>query len=377
MSRPIKGGFEQRKEKAMTRKIGLLLLLVFISSPYAVAQLAPPKLPAAASTEKQDTLIKEGVVLHDHKDYTGAISKYEEVLRENPANVGALYELAYSYYAKQDYPRALDIAYQGAQYKSPQLAAFYTLIGNILDQAGDAKKAVEVYKAGIKLMPDEALLHYNLGLTYNTTGNFEEARKSVKQSVARNPNHASSHILLGTLFYKGSYKTPTLLALWRFLVLEPRSERAKRALQITQEILQGGVSPGKNGNEINIFVDMSAKKDEGDFGPIDLILGLSRAVGMTEKNKNKTAAELQLEQIDTLLAVMAEQSDKKLQGKFVGQYYFPYFLELKKRNYVAPFFYYINQQNDLPGGQQWLKDNQALVQEFLNWSKNYSWPKAA
>lgn len=353
----------------------ILITLTLLITIAAAQELDSPKLVPAPTTESQNLRIKEGIALHDRGDYEGAIAKYEDVLKENPASVWALYELAYSYSIKKDYRKSLDAAYKGAQYQSDTLPGFYLLIGNNLDLIGEPKKAVDAYKKGLKLKPGDHLLHYNLALTYQNLNNLADAKKTLKKAVALNPDHPSSHVLLATIFYKTRYKTPAFLALSRFLILEPRSGRSAGAFDLLREILRGGVSPGKNPNEINIFVDLNANKDEGDFGSIDMFLGLTKAAGMTEKNKAKSEAELLVEQLGSVISIIAEMDPKDDKSKFTWKYYIPYFIEMKKRNHVEAFGYFISQRSNLAGVQEWLQANNNRVNDFLVWSKSYQWAK--
>lgn len=360
----------------MFKRAILVVFTIAIFSTYALGQLDAPKLDPLPSTEKQGALIKEGVALHDRGNYDAAISNYEEVLKENPSNVEALYEMSFSYSMKKEYRKALEAAYKGAQYKSRLLSAFYMQIGNNLDLLGEPKKAVEVYKAGIKLQPENALLYYNLAVTYRNLDKMDDARKTVKQALALNPNHNSSHLFLTLLWQEGGYKAPSLLSASRFLILEPRSQRSANALELVLKVMGGSATQGKNPNEINIFLDMNTKKDEGDFGSLEMVLGLGSALNMTEKNKGKTEMQLLVGQFETLFAIMSEQSDKGNKGQFAWQYYVPYFSELKRKNYVEPFVYYINQVGGSEEVQPWLAKNKGRVDEFLTWSKGYGWAKA-
>jgi tetratricopeptide (TPR) repeat protein len=283
--------------------------------------------------------------------------------------------MGFSYFEKKDYRKSLEAAYRGAKYKSELLPRFYVLAGNALDNLGDSKKAVDVYKAGLKISPTTPLLHFNLGITYLRMSKPEEARKSFKTATALAPNYSSAHLRLGYVFYEGGYKTPALLAISRFLVLEPSSERSDVAYKIFQELLQGGVSQGKNPNDINISVNMSDKKDEGNFGAVDLVIGLTKAGDFLEKNKGKTKAQLAVGQLETYFAILAEQNTKENQSKFVWKYYVPYFNEMKQRGYVEPFYYYVSRRTKDEEVQKWLSENFRRVNEFLNWSKQYQWPK--
>jgi Tfp pilus assembly protein PilF len=358
------------------RIIVALGVIALLACSAAAQKLEPPTLDPTPSTERQSELIKEGVALHDRGDYDGAVSRYDEVLRENPNNISALYEMSYSYFMKKDYQKSLDTAYRAAQYKSNVLSDVYVTIGNCFDELGEPRKAIETYKTGIKLLAPNFFLHYNLAVTYNRTGQLDEARAAVKRSAALNPAHPSSQLLLSTLFDKGSYKTPALLAACRFLILEPASQRSDTALRLVGKTMQAGVSPGKNANEINIFLDTSPqKKDEGDFSSIDVFMGLARAANYTEKNKGKNEMQLLVANFESLFAFLSESTSKADRSKFTWQYYVPYFVEMKNKGHVEAFAYYINQRGSTPGVDEWLQRNQNKVLDFLTWSKNYQWPK--
>ena len=351
-----------------------LLLLALCAAPAAARQLPEPKLTHQPSTDAQTAAIREGVALHERGDFDGAIRKYESVLAENPSNVLALYELGFAHMAKKDFKKSLEIGYRGAGYNSPQLAGFYLLVGNNLDLLGEPDKAVEVYKKAVKQFPRDGLLHYNLAVTYRNKNKLDEAKKSLKAALAAAPEHASSHLMLAAIFYNTGYKTPALLAASRFLVLEPNSQRAAGAVRLLRAVLSGGASAGNKPGEINLTLDLDAKKDEGDFSAVDTVLGLSAALTLMEKGKEKTEAQNLVGQMETVLTVLGEQSEKKKQSAFVPAYYVPYFVELKRQGHVEAFVYHALRSSGLPGVREWSDSNSGRVMQFLLWSKKYQWP---
>jgi tetratricopeptide (TPR) repeat protein len=359
----------------------LLTLVLALAAGLANAQIAPPKLDPTPSTGQQTLLIQEGIAQHDRGNYDAAIKLYEEVIAENPNNVDALYELSSTLSQKHDFRKSLEIAYQGAKYKSDILGAFYLQIGNNLDLLGEPKKSVEAYKAGIKLLPEMSMLPFNLAVTYRGMGKLDDAREAVKRAIALNPDHAGSHSFLSALWKEGGYRVPALLAACRFLVLDGRSERAPAVLKTVKDGMAGTVTGtitlgGANPNQINIFMDAAAKKDEGDFGALETALGLTKAASMTEKNKGKTQVQLLVEQFETFFAIMSEQNEKGNRGKFAGKYYVPYFNEMKQKKFVEPFVYYITQSDSNEETLKWLAANKARVGDFLSWSRFYAWPRA-
>lgn len=52
------------------------------------------------------TLIREGVALHDSAEYKKAIEKFEQALKLNPKSTLALYEISLSYLELKDYENA-------------------------------------------------------------------------------------------------------------------------------------------------------------------------------------------------------------------------------------------------------------------------------
>lgn len=357
----------------MRKQIVGSIALIFFAIAIHAQKLPEPKLEPTPSTPAQDELINQGVALHDRRDFDGAIRRYELVLEENPNNVLALYEMAFSYFEKKDYRKSLEIAYRAAQFKSELLPRVYIQIGNAQDEVGEPKKAIETYKAGLKLFASDFLVHYNLAVTYNRLGDFEEARKAVKKSAGFNPQHPSSQILLALLFDRGGYKTPALLAACRFLVLEPNTQRSLTALDLLSRKMSAGVGEGKDSTTINIFMDPAPKKDEGDFGAIDLAMSLTKALEKSEKNKNMTAMQLLVGSFETLFGILGEQ--KADVAKFSWKYYAPYFAEMKKKGHVEAFVYYINLRSGSPEVSDWLSQNRQKVMAFLAWSKAYQWPK--
>lgn len=360
----------------MFNRTCLLIPIVLAWSVCALGQVEPPTLTPIPATGKQTVLIQEAIAQHDRGNYDAAIKMYEEVLAENPDSVEALYELAFTYSKKKDPRKSLEIAYKGARYKSKMLAGFYMQIGNNLDELGEAGKAVDVYKAAIKLLPNMSKLHFNLAVTYRNMGKLEDATRSVKQSIILDPDYPGGHAVLSGLWDEGRYKTPALLAACRFLVLEPTTARSNVMLKQVRELMGRGVKAGADTSSINVLMDSRTKKDEGDFDAIDLAMSLGKAASLMEKNKEKTPMQLLVGQFETFFAILSEQSDKADKTKFTWNFYAPYFAEMKRKNFVEPFVYYISQSDGNEETLKWLKGHETQVGNFVAWSGLYKWPEA-
>jgi tetratricopeptide (TPR) repeat protein len=364
--------FQRMMKKARTPSI-LILLLATLG--FASQDIKSPNLTPAPQTDKHRELLREAVRQHDKGSYDGAIATYLEILKENPDDVSALYELGFSYSAKGDYQKSLDIANRGAQYKSDLLPGFYTLMGNDFDHLGQAEKAIKVYREGIKQFPTSVQLHYNLAIALVGVKKVDEAKKSFKDALLIKPDHPSSHFVLSQLYQNGNYKIPALLAACRFLVLEPRTVRSASALKMVEQLIQGGAQQGTEPNKVTIFLEPGGKTDEGDFNAVMTALSLLAAARYLDENKNKTEIQLFVNKVSTLLAVIAESVSKQKSSGFAWDYYRPYFSEMANRKFVEPFCYYISQSNDSDEVERWLTLNAERVREFLTWSNSYQWAK--
>ena len=334
--------------------------------------LVSPTITPQPTDQKQSILIKEGISLHDQGKYESALKKYNEVLKLNPQNVWALYEMSYTYSVLKKYDKSLEACIEAIKFKSSYLPSLYIQMGTSYDNIHEPQNAIKVYQKGIEFYPDNYLLHFNLGITQLNSKNTVEAKKSFKNSVILKPDHASSHFALGEIYFNENYRIPSLLAYFRFLILEPSSQRSSTAIKKIQILMGSGVeAKDKTPKEINIFIPPDSPVDDGDFDAVDLGLTLSRATRFTKDSKDKSELQMLSSEMESLFQIMYElDKNEKYQG-FVWEYYAPYFMELKQKGFLEPFVNHIFSASNLPEIVNWLNTNQDKYQEFLEWSKNY------
>lgn len=345
-------------------------------------KLQKPTLTPKEPTPAQETLIRQGIGLHDAKKYDEAIALYQKVLDENPDCILALYEMTLSYYNKKDYVKTLETAIKGVQYKSKDLSLFYGMIGNIWDDQGNPQKAIELYKDGIKDLEKEkgyenhvSSLYYNLGITHFRQKDGAKAKDAFKKSIEYNYSYNSPHYVLSETFAAMRYKVPSLLAAARFLSVEATSPRTKRASEIFRDVVTGGAKKGKD-NEITILLDVDEPKDEGDFSGLSMIMGLvGVGTDIGKENKNLTEEEKFAEKVESFISFLASDA-KKAKSSFVGKNYIPFMLEMKRKNYVKPFAYIVLMNAGNPTAANWVLEKEPkLAVEFMTWAKSYQPPK--
>ncbi len=124
---------------------------------------------------------------------------------------------------------------------------------------------LKAYDAGIRLVPGEGLLYFNRAVTLLNQDKPGPAVDDLQRALYRKPNHPTSHLLLGQIWYQQDNRIPALLALLRFLELEPASGRSADALRIVTDMLNELVQVAGEGDEQKIEIALRAKtpKKEG------------------------------------------------------------------------------------------------------------------
>lgn len=356
--------------------ITLMLVVAACALSITAQKIEKPKLIPVAATPAQDTLIREGIALHDGKRYDEAIKKYEQVLKENPDCVFAMYELALTQHTKQDKTAAMATAHAGAKYKSPELGLFYMLIANELDDSGKGQEAIELYKDAIKIVKNDktltsqlASLYYNLAVTHSRRKEYLEARAALKEGVLADFSHPGSSFLLAQVFATSKYKIPAFLAASRFMGIDQGNNvRTQRATAIIMAVLKKPEKDEKTGNTV-ISLDFFAPKDEGEFGMYDLLGAITGVETDEDKKENKTPNERFVESYAMMIGILAE--DKKLKETFVGKTYIPYLAALKKANHHEALAYLVLQESGNVEATKWISINPRKVLEYYEWSKAY------
>jgi len=352
----------------------ILCLAVFAAN---AQKISKPTLTPVPETPEQSAIVKAATALHDAKNYDAAIVKYKSVLAENPDSTYALYELALTYYTKGDLQNAMETAVRGSKYSSTELPMFYGIIANILDDLKKPNEALKIYNDALNILGDDerftreiADLHFNMGITYFRLNKNPEARNELKKAIEMDFPRASPHYILSELYYAGKYKVPSIIAGLRFATLELNSDRSKRAAAIVML----GLAPAKkskNGN-IEIFFDINAPKDEGDYGMYDLLLG---TLGVVDKDKDKNAkpkteAEKFQDSLSTFIGLLG--GDKNLKETFVGKQYVPFLVDLKAAGHLETLANLVQFQsgaNEEAG--KWVLANIPKVTALNKWSKDY------
>jgi Flp pilus assembly protein TadD len=318
----------------------------------------------ANAQETIEEFVKKGIEYHDAGEYDQAIEAYQQALNLDENSALANYEIAMTYmYAKQ-YENSLKHASKVIDLNDQYLIPAYVTKGNCLDALGKSKKAIKTYNDALKKIGENYMLYYNLGLTHYNQGNQQEAEEAILNAVNSNPNHASSHLLLGYLMNNQENKVQSILSLHYFLFLEPNSGRSPGALKLLNDQFSGNVER-TSPTDISILLSPESLDKKNDFGSAEMMISMLAASNALEENEGKTQEELFVSNTESFFKILGELKKKKNKGLW-WEYYIPFFYELAKTKQLETYCYYIIQSNN-NNAVEWLSSNGKRIDELNEW----------
>lgn len=333
----------------MKRAICLVLLCICIT----------PGLFAQTLTAAE--YIEEGIKLHDKGDYNGAIDFYKKALLADSRSAHATYEMASSYHELKDYSNSIKYCDKVIAANNGYVDQAYILKGSAYDNLGQPQEAIKIYKKALQQYNSNFLLYYNLALTSFNLKNYTETENALQKSLKLNPSHASSHFLLALCMLVQEKKVQGILALYNYLLTEPKAKRTSAALQTLEEELAKKVkkAPGQT-------TTATVKTGDDEFYTAAILLEAMESAKKNESNKNKPAMQLFIENSNSLFTILGEM--KKNKKGFWWNFYVDYFYTIATQGHTEALCYYIMQSKD-NAYEEWIADKANLkkMEAFSDW----------
>ncbi len=117
------------------------------------------------------------------------------------------------------------------------IISFVFFLTPTIQAASDVEEAIEEYKQAIRINPDDATAHINLGVAYVESGMYKEAIEACKQAIRIDPDYADAYVILGAAYV---LLNDIDSALEQYKILENLdSEMADELFNIMYEALRG------------------------------------------------------------------------------------------------------------------------------------------
>ena len=120
----------------------------------------------------------------------------------------------------------------------PDNARGHENLGYAYYRRNELLRAVEHYKAAIAIRPDQVRTHYTLGVLYSKLQRYEAAERALKTALFLNTRHVEAHFSLGLIYHKTGRYPDAIRHYQDALQLAPDHDRA--ATNLTRAHEQAG-----------------------------------------------------------------------------------------------------------------------------------------
>lgn len=321
-------------------------------------------------------LVREGVRLHDEQAYDKALEKYGKALELDSNNFYAMAEKAVTFFqlGRTDDCVALCEEILQMQGSHEEIGMVYIAYANSLDHAERPEEALKVYARGQERDPGNHQLWYNEAITLIGLGRLDDAIGRLERSASLEPRHGSSHNAIGRIMVQNGQRIPAILAMSRFLIVEPEGKRAQENLELLNSLMKGNVEQNKKGG-MTIHVDADAiEPKEGqpnDFSGLDMMIDLLAATVEIEKKEKSSEIGKFNYKFDMLCGLLADLRAKN--SGFYWEHYVPYFVAMRSAGHLESAVMVMHATSDLTEVKKWLKGNDKAITAFYEWSSAYEW----
>jgi len=123
-------------------------------------------------------------IVEDEGDYREAENLFSRVVSHVAEHPDAHYHIARLALARGDKRAASNAIAHALRFRS-DAAPVHDLHGRVLLQSKQLKEAVAAFQAALEIEPDNAIMHYHLGKTYEVLGQKEEAAAELAMSASQ------------------------------------------------------------------------------------------------------------------------------------------------------------------------------------------------
>ncbi len=177
------------------RLLALLAAILSFSSP----QVLTAQSNSGSENDRVQQLYLDARTAEASGDLTGAIAKYESILKIAP-DIGAAYNnLGALYFKQREYAKAAAVLQRGLQ-KDPAMTSASALLGMSLFQMGKYSEARAPLEQALRARPEDNNVELFLINDLTRLGEFEAAAAHLERLKTRTPNDQHVWYLLGKVY---------------------------------------------------------------------------------------------------------------------------------------------------------------------------------
>ncbi|CAK7056305.1 Tetratricopeptide repeat protein [anaerobic digester metagenome] len=329
------------------------------------------------------TLIHEGVALHDSAEYKKAIEKFEQALKINPKSTLALYEISLSYLELKDYENASKYSTRVINSNDKNLSiGAYAVKSEAMAEMKQIDNAIAILQEGLIKNGDSYLLHFNMALNYYKKGDIDKTLEHVSRAIELDKTNSGAFLLNAYAQRDKGLWVRSIYSFQLFLLLEPDSKRSKNAFEeMLQTMLVKPVTEKpveRSFIQQQLLRNMPENSVQQEMPPLSTEEGLNRKIiynaikfsmdSLKAAKKDTDVYFVFTEVNKAILSALEKESGALKSGSF-WTFHYPFFKSILNSNHYDTFCRYIS-VSYFPESLEWWENNKTDAENFINWFEN-------
>ena len=326
------------------------------------------------------SLIQEGVALHDSAEYKRAIERFEQALKINPKSTLALYELSLSYLELKDYKNASKYSTQviNANDKNLSVGA-YAVKSEALAEMNQIDHAITLLQEGLVKNGDSYLLRFNMALNYYKKGDLDKTLEHVSRAIELDKAFSGAFLLNAYAQRDKGLWVRSIYSFQMFLLLEPDSKRSKNAFEemlqtmlikpstekpiersfIQQQMMRG--VPEKTGPQQNPPLTLEGGLDRNSI--YNVIMATKNTLASEKKD---TDLYFVFKEMNKAILQELEKEKSTMKTDSFWTFHYPFFKSILSSHHYETYCRYIS-VSYFPESLEWWENNKTEAQSFIHW----------
>jgi protein O-GlcNAc transferase len=202
-------------------------------------------LALAANPKDHDATFMLGQIAAMQADHATAVIHFEQVLRIQPGFAPASRELCLTLIGLGQTARAVEVI-ESAISTWPDNADLHYLRGNLHVLESDHVQAVDQFEEALRLLPKQAEVLTQLGVTLHALGQLDDSRKRLREAVTSRPRNAAACLQLAQALQNAGLLSECVLVHQLALQYEPDNTDLMTRLGILHELRGDYFSASQN-----------------------------------------------------------------------------------------------------------------------------------
>ncbi len=315
--------------------------------------------------------IREAIPLMDSGKYDEAEELLKEAVELDDDNYNAVYELGYLFLLKKDLDTAEEYLEDLVE-MDDITAQCWQMLGNVYDMNQKHEKALETYHEGLEQFPESGALYYELGVV--SKDSLELAVNYFEKGVEVQPEYPTNYFSLANFFLTTEQEVWGMMYGEIFINLTLGSKKANNIGLQLYNTYQSEIT--RHDSTVSVSFFSSSNLEDAIKGAM-----INKFFPSAYEMTLSLASVFNLEDGDLDLPKLI-----KIRTDFITNYYknefnksftnvlFEWHKKLIDEGYFEVYNYLIFVDGDPLVAQKWIGENQAKVQEFINWLQSNRFP---